>query len=93
MKNLKKENNKETSPIKKKTKKKENPNIEKLAKMQLDEVNIAKDYFMQNTYLVGDYIEHGTFGKGIVEVLIGDDKISILFMMGQKILVHSKKIV
>jgi len=45
-----------------------------------------KPYFMSETYKAGDIIEHPTFGKGVVELVVSDNKIQALFEHDVKML-------
>lgn len=50
----------------------------------------AKPYAMNATFAMGDVIDHSTFGKGVVEELISDNKLKVIFESNQKILIHNR---
>ena len=51
----------------------------------------ALPYSIKTKFVLGDKIEHPSFGLGFVESLLGPDKINILFKAGEKTLMHNKK--
>jgi len=50
----------------------------------------AKPYAMTAEFAMGDLIDHPTFGKGVVEELIGHNKIKIVFETSTKLLIHKQ---
>ena len=50
----------------------------------------AKTYRMSADFSEGDLMDHSTFGKGVVEGLVGSGKIKVIFENGEKILVHNR---
>jgi ribosomal protein L44E len=51
----------------------------------------SKPYKMSSEFEKGDVIEHPTFGRGIVEELIADNKIKVVFEESGKLLAHNRK--
>ena len=49
-----------------------------------------KDYTIKGSFQMGDVINHPTFGQGIVEKLIDDNKIEVLFQDDYRTLMHKK---
>ena len=49
-----------------------------------------KAYAMTAEFALGDLIAHPTFGKGVVEELIDNNKIRTVFETGEKVLIHTK---
>ena len=49
-----------------------------------------KDYTIRGSFQMGDIINHPTFGQGIVEKLIDDNKIEVLFQDDFRTLMHKK---
>jgi hypothetical protein len=52
--------------------------------------NTPQDYSMKASFQTGDIIIHPTFGNGIVEKLIDNNKIEILFQDDYRTLMHKK---
>jgi len=52
--------------------------------------NSPQAYSMKASFQAGDVISHPTFGNGIVEKLIDNNKIEILFQDDYKTLMHKK---
>lgn len=50
-----------------------------------------KPYKMSGEFAKGDVIEHPMFGRGIVEELISDNKIQVVFEESGKLLAHNRK--
>lgn len=50
----------------------------------------AKEYSIKGSFLMGDLIDHPTFGQGIVEKLIDNNKIEVLFKDDYRTLMHKK---
>lgn len=50
----------------------------------------AKAYTIKGSFQMGDLIEHPTFGQGVVEKLIDDNKIEVLFQDDVRTLMHKK---
>jgi hypothetical protein len=51
----------------------------------------VQPYLMTSTFEVGDRIQHKSFGQGVVEELTGENRISVFFAEGRKVLVHRKR--
>jgi hypothetical protein len=49
-----------------------------------------KDYSIRGSFTSGDIIDHPTFGQGIVERLIDNNKIEVLFKDDFRTLIHNK---
>lgn len=52
--------------------------------------NKPQDYSMKASFQLGDVIAHPTFGNGVVEKLIDNNKIEILFQDDYRTLMHKK---
>lgn len=52
--------------------------------------NTPQDYSMKASFQTGDIIVHPTFGNGVVEKLIDNNKIEILFQDDYRTLMHKK---
>lgn len=50
----------------------------------------AKTYSIKGSFIAGDVIDHPTFGQGIVEKLIDNNKIEVLFKDDYRTLMHKK---
>ena len=51
----------------------------------------CKPYSLNERFVQGDIIEHPTFGKGIIESIIDNNKIHVLFQNDMKTLMHNQK--
>ena len=51
-----------------------------------------KPYAMSGEFQEGDIVDHPTFGKGVVERLISNNKIETLFEQGSKILICAPQV-
>lgn len=49
-----------------------------------------KDYSIKDSFQMGDVINHPTFGQGVVERLIDNNKIEVLFQDDYRTLMHKK---
>jgi hypothetical protein len=49
-----------------------------------------KSYTIKGSFLTGDIIDHPTFGQGVVEKLIDNNKIEVLFQDDYRTLMHKK---
>ena len=49
-----------------------------------------KSYTIKGSFTMGDVIDHPTFGQGVVEKLIDDNKIEVLFQDDYRTLMHKK---
>ncbi|MDD4976620.1 MAG: hypothetical protein PHY93_19850 [Bacteriovorax sp.] len=49
-----------------------------------------KSYSIKGSFITGDIIDHPTFGQGVVEKLIDDNKIEVLFQDDYRTLMHKK---
>lgn len=50
----------------------------------------TKSYTIKGSFGTGDIIDHPTFGQGVVEKLIDDNKIEVLFQDDYRTLMHKK---
>jgi len=50
----------------------------------------SKDYTIKGTFQTGDIINHPTFGQGVVEKLIDNNKIEVIFQDDYRTLMHQK---
>ncbi len=50
----------------------------------------ARTYNMKDSFALGDIIEHPTFGQGVVERLIDNNKIEVIFQDDYRTLLHKK---
>jgi len=73
---------------KKKTKVVKRP-TEVLWSESLFETKKLTSYSMSGKFEKGEFINHPTFGKGVVEKIVGDNKIETLFEQGVKTLIFS----
>ena len=48
----------------------------------------SKPYAMTAEFSLGDLIEHPLFGRGVVQELIGQNKIRAIFERSEKVLIH-----
>jgi len=56
--------------------------------VKIDPTRPSRRYMMTEAFVVGDQIDHSTFGLGVVEMDMGSGKIQVMFMEGRRILVH-----
>ncbi|MBY0414728.1 MAG: hypothetical protein K2Q18_11205 [Bdellovibrionales bacterium] len=49
-----------------------------------------KDYTIRGSFQTGDVINHPTFGQGVVEKLIDNNKIEVIFQDDYRTLMHQK---
>lgn len=52
--------------------------------------NGSRAYTIKGSFQMGDLIDHPTFGQGVVEKLIDDNKIEVLFQDDIRTLMHKK---
>lgn len=50
----------------------------------------ARAYNMKESFAMGDIIDHPTFGQGVVERLIDNNKIEVIFQDDYRTLLHKK---
>ncbi len=50
----------------------------------------SKEYSIKASFITGDIISHPTFGQGVVEKLIDNNKIEVLFQDDYRTLMHKK---
>ena len=50
----------------------------------------TKSYTIKGSFITGDIIDHPTFGQGVVEKLIDNNKIEVLFQDDYRTLMHKK---
>ena len=50
----------------------------------------SEPYSIKNTYKEGDVIDHPKFGPGVIEKVVDNDKVSIIFRHDIKLLVHNR---
>lgn len=48
-------------------------------------------YRIDETFAAGDRLEHRMFGEGVVEMLVGPQKIQVFFADGRRILAHDRR--
>jgi len=71
-------------------KKAEMKNNEKTWEEALKQSSIKMlDYSPKTKFIKGDLINHPTFGKGVIEKLVDNNKIEVLFKENRKTLVHN----
>ena len=58
--------------------------------MKLAGTKPKKEYTLRGKFIVGDVIQHPTFGVGFVQSNLSNDKIEVLFQDDFKNLVHGK---
>ena len=49
-----------------------------------------RPYQTSETYLVGDRIDHQSFGTGVIERVMSPSKVQVYFPEGQKMLLHGR---
>lgn len=47
-------------------------------------------YEMTGEFSEGNLLDHGTFGKGVVEEIVDHNKIKVIFEAGAKVLIHKR---
>ena len=57
--------------------------------MDMNKAKPSKGYNTKGAFVVGDKVNHPTFGEGIVERLIYPNKFEIIFQTSMKILIHA----
>ena len=50
----------------------------------------SKDYTIKEKYSIGDIIDHKSFGPGIIDKMIDNNKIQVIFRHSIKVLIHNK---
>lgn len=60
--------------------------------VQADPARPARAYKISEDFLVGDSVEHRTFGTGVVELVLEDRKIQVFFPVGRKVLAHQRTV-
>ncbi len=50
----------------------------------------ARAYSIKDSFVMGDIIDHPTFGQGVVERLIDNNKIEVIFQDDYRTLMHKK---
>lgn len=50
----------------------------------------SQDYSIKSCFKVGDLIDHPSFGQGVIERTMDNDKIMVLFRADRKTLIHNK---
>ena len=67
------------------------PTPEELWKAAMESWNgESRAYAMNESFVAGEIIDHPSFGKGVVEVLIDNNKIQTIFENGTKLLMHAQ---
>lgn len=56
----------------------------------LDRSKPLRSYHMQDTFAVGDRLLHPTFGEGVVELIIGPQKVQVAFVGARRVLVQAQ---
>lgn len=51
----------------------------------------SRKYTIREFFSIGDIVDHPKFGPGIVEAVIDNDKIDVMFRHDIKTLIHNKK--
>lgn len=49
-----------------------------------------RTYRIDETFAAGDRLQHRTFGEGVVELIVGPQKIQVFFPDGRRILAHDR---
>lgn len=47
-------------------------------------------YHATDSYLPGDRVEHPAFGPGVVERVVGANKVQVFFASGSRVLIHRR---
>jgi len=50
----------------------------------------SKAYGIKGSFIVGDIIDHTKFGPGVVQTIVDNDKIEVIFRHEIKTLIHNK---
>lgn len=50
----------------------------------------VRPYLTSDTYMVGDRIDHRSFGTGVIERVMSPSKVQVYFPDGQKMLLHGR---
>jgi hypothetical protein len=58
--------------------------------MKAKESTAARAYSTTTTYVLGDYLDHPTFGRGVATAVKDGSKIEVLFETGSKTLIHGR---
>jgi hypothetical protein len=66
------------------------PLTEAWAQAMKDSKEEAKKYSIREVFEIGSIIDHPTFGGGIVQAVVDNDKVEVMFENDIKVLVHSK---
>jgi len=53
-------------------------------------VEDSRSYSMKNKYEIGEVIDHKSFGRGVVQTIMSNEKIEVVFEDQVKILIHNK---
>lgn len=50
----------------------------------------VRPYSLSDRYRVGDRVEHRTYGLGVVEEILGPEKVQVYFSEGPRVMVHGR---
>ena len=54
------------------------------------DISLAKRYSPKDSYLLGDVVEHASFGVGVTTIVKAGSKIDVIFEDGVKTLIHER---
>jgi len=66
------------------------PAKSKASIVEADLTRARRNFRASDTYAVGDRVLHPSFGEGVVQLVIGSNKVEVLFGSGSKTLVHGR---
>lgn len=52
----------------------------------------VRTYAINETFCVGDRIDHSKFGSGVVELVVGPGKIQVFFPTGRRVMAHERPV-
>ena len=58
--------------------------------VEVDPTRPVRPYRMTERFAAGDRVAHPTFGEGVVERVVGPQKIQVFFPGGRRVLVHAR---
>ena len=58
--------------------------------MKAKEASVARVYSSTTTFVLGDFVDHPTFGRGVATAVKDGAKIEVLFDIGSKTLIHAR---
>ena len=59
--------------------------------IKVDLTKPIRPYRIKESFAVGDRISHSKFGEGVVEQIVGPQKIQVFFSGGRRVLAHERQ--